>query len=1039
MSYEKIDKMIARLSIGSFDERNTTSLELCLSTFLKSSFDEGKYFLEKVCQQNICIAALCVNRMNKYRKELFFIIIEQLKFIDFDVISQEDLPDLVKLSIILKDDELFIRLSQYLDLTIIEKLLGEYRETSYFYLFYKLLIQYINDTDLLDQIEEHFCSKYMVFDSINSEELHVLVNVLIDYDRIRSISAICQVIGESTLVKICSIDIYEVYRYAIICGITTDYIWYQYIDYLLEDYNTYDELLYEVIGFIELFQEGYDNDLLIYSLFQIALKKGLDHKVLEHVNQYCELEYFSNKTINVFKEIITNNLSRPYELEKFLKTIETCNPYLYSNPRFENEKYRIKRASENFEHYTILQMLFMKKCAPETIVNLFFNSFFVFEMPLQDLFFLAQQYEILPEILSIINKLEFVGIVKKIKKDTLIVAPIEYFSIDYHQIYAEVGGRLEENKEVEYIIKNYIDGVIQVEYKENNLEISKIKDVWANCLSTITNGLQSYAENKSLKKKYLNKVANFSNFNADFFENILDLNELILIFEENINYFPAIVNISENLSWNLLFAKENTVGLSQRYFRIFKKYLIESIAFFSKIKVREDNSTFITFFYLHSIFKVIIPLEVFLNIYKGDELKYIKQSFQKCEIYCRIHQINDTEIKIRAINILCYSSAVILDGVTSELVEKDVVVKTRFKQFDKEKNKINFEFITDSIESEGDFSYIAMNNLLGGIRINNIKSLPDSDSIKDLRAVVYCLEDAVYLRRNNVYEVVELLSLLNNSNPFRDRFFDFRSCYVYLEAVKEEKRFRTKEVFTSIILNANHISDILNIYYNTHIKYIIPIDHLVNELQKRKKDSINNFNNEISKYTFIGYVGMDESCNKYIRNLYAMHKTLYLNNEKITSDIVSYKLKLENNRLYCYDVNDYDLNEEEKIGSFFCDLACLMLGFDADEHSLHRLVEDLKHLGFEKYTVKEIAYQYGIETAIARLYSCIEKIPGYKKYFKREIKRKQINKGNQAKTQEPKDFRSYIYIDKLLEVYQDKEIMDNRISRYTTIAELLSI
>lgn len=689
-------------------------------------------------------------------------------------------------------------------------------------------------------VRSAFCTSITTNNSRMDSVLPELLTFLLEYNAADVLSVLISITGAKKIETLCGNDLFSKVDDIIRTGQDSVQLWEVYFDFFFSRPHTPEGLLVDGLWHLEMYaDEKIINDVGAIFYLYVAIHYGVEHPVFEHIHGFAPPSKHRRTHALRYRELMDSMWDEPEKFAIFLKKTILCNPFYMD--RVQKDGYTLFESARDSFSYGKLMRLFEAKASPSVILTIFFCTGLRHNLPLEDVFYLAQRYEVLPDFLETLKSKPFWGVITNKKPNAIFAAPLSYFSSRVQVIIphqdtsnAEAVNNIRKGQQFEYTIIGFDNGFIKTEiYEKNHLAASKSTAgvSWEDAVAELENMLLL----PQLPDIHLQKLA-ITQFPLDSFFVENNLNLLTRLILDYPNQLPLFLDMLASCEWNACFRSDSFILKGNIYDKLDRYYDL-TLQMFQTLFASQQSINAVLDLYFFSIYKVILPLNDLLQL--ADQ-KLLLEYLPIYTLYCRIPI--EGSIICRPINIR--SSEVCFVDQTIEFLSNEPFAAT-ISSFTVYENITTRITMTPRIlsgagikERGAMFGYLAKNIAISKRRCLIIATFPSIEQCT-YREIVFnmsCMITALNLRRSDKDASRKLLKVLHNANPFafqRSSFVD--RIYFKDFAKRRKRRIQVMDTATIMALNAETIDDVRNLYLNTNIKYYMRLSEWIKLVCQRSQ------------------------------------------------------------------------------------------------------------------------------------------------------------------------------------------------------------
>lgn len=692
------------------------------------------------------------------------------------------------------------------------------------------------------RVQNAFCGAILQNNSRLDSILPELLPLVLEHNAANVLSTLIEITGVKKIAAICGAELFRKVDSMIRSGMDSVPLWEAYFENFFSQPHTPEELLVEGLWHLEMYAgEEILNDVGSIFYLYAAAHCEIEHPIFEHIHVFAPPEEHRRKHVLRYREMIEARWSQPEVLANFLKKTSLCNPFYVEE--VQKNGYKLFESAHETVGYSKLLRLFEARASVSTILTIFFCTELRTNLPLEDVLYLAQRHEVLPDFLNALKAIPFWGVITRRKTRTLLVSPLFFFSTRLHVMDApykamnDINNAGDEQKglEIEYAIVGFEHGYIKTSLFGRNIQSESWTSEavsWTDAVEELRNLMQLHKVSDS----QLSKLG-ITKFSLDGFTEENDLNlltQLILDHPDRLQVFLDVLALCE---WNDCFQNEN-VGLKKSIYDNLVQYYEMVLKLFQTLLASQQNIDSVLDLYFYSIFKAILPLNKLLAL---ADHKILMEHLPNYAIYCRTRA--EDSLLCRPVNIRC--------GAVCQLDSAEGILTTESFAATIEKFSIQDEFASRILlkalqHNEADikmrgqmFGFLAKNINITERRANILATFPSAENCtyREIAFRMVCVGTAIDLRRSDGAALRRLIEALGDANPFLFQSSSFADRLYWMDFSKKRKyRNGVPEMLDICVLNAETIMDIRNIYLHTNVKFHKRLSDLARLVCRRRED-----------------------------------------------------------------------------------------------------------------------------------------------------------------------------------------------------------
>lgn len=687
-----------------------------------------------------------------------------------------------------------------------------------------------------DQMQKAFCKLLSArYNERMEKDLRALLPTLLEQDAADVLGTLVEIIGAERVSDFCGEELTEVLDRMILSGKDGVGIWKLFFFRFFQQERTQEELLKDGLWYVQLFasEEIYDQVCAGFFL-QLAARCGVDHPILAYIDDLSSLEDNSWEYLQQYKDAIRPLWEEPHNLSRFLQKTASCNPF--RNLEVLGERYHLLTTAQDRIAYGWLQGLFEAGLPVGDISTVFLSTELKQRLPLQDLFYLAQRYEVLAELLEALRDRPFAGRITGRYSHQLFMSPYSYFSTELHTVpvnykILEIMGNVSQLKghDLQYTIVGFEGGSIRVASCDTaTLSESKESDAM-----TWEAAIEQLRQEKFLQYTSKKKLQSFiiTKFTLDDVIKEDHMDQFTELIAERPDCLVTFLKLMRICKWNTSFQKAG-LPLPDDLFSKGRPYQKKALELFRFLSATGGMVYLVLQLYFFSIYRAIIPLDQLLLFIPRE---FLLEHLSIFVVTCRPLESGRSLFRLDNINCdsICYMDnigeiplAEPLEVVISDFVVEDNRVAEIFLQ-------PYYKGASDVKERGALFGTLGSSIQIPQHLQKRIALLPPASQYgyRELKFNVRCMEDAFLLRRSDAAELKHLIQILGDANPFR---FGFNLTVEKYYLSKIDRKKDVANTIVSMVLNAESIEDIRDFYLHTHIKFHLQLPQLAALIRERR-------------------------------------------------------------------------------------------------------------------------------------------------------------------------------------------------------------
>lgn len=782
-------------------------------------------------------------------------------------------------------------------------------------------------------VRDAFCS--LLLSECNErmeQELPELMPCLLEHGVADVLSVLVKIAGAERICGFCGEELPEELDRLILSGMDSVGVWELFLHCFFRQEHSREELLDKGLWYVQLYanEQIYEQVCASFYLY-VATRYGVEHPILAYMEDFSSPEN-DRLPIQRYKDTIRPLWEDPRALARFLEKTAPCNPF--RKRRVQDKRYDLLQKAQDRTGYMRLQSLYEAGLPAGDILNIFFSTDLRERLPLEDVFYLAQRYEMLPGLLERLRGQPFIGVVTGQDSGRMFLAPYSYFPTVLHacpityKVLEDLGQDDQlKGQELQYTITAFVSGYIQIEVCGAD-QLPEADEEDAHTWETAIEQLRQEKDLPRFSEDQLQQLA-ITEFTLDDVMEKSGLNLFTGLLMERPDCLEAFRKLLGLCKWNASFLKPEW-PLPKTIFKMRYQYQQEAVELFRFLLESQEDMTPVLQLYFFSVYRAVLPLNLFLLFAPRERLL---EQLPNYMIYCRL--LGGGSELCRPLNINCAPVCIMehTDGIshtdpfaaiiTDIVVTGNVVSRILLQPY---------QMGTAGIEERGTlFGYLARNIHINQRRAQRLATLPSTVDCekRELEFNMRCMEDAVLLRRANAAELKKLIRILGDANPFA--FGVSHAAERVYQRKKKKRRVDVKDAAATMVLNARSIEDIRDFYLHTHIKFYIRLNRLAGLIRYRRADLEDQIPGMFDGVTFRAIADTEG-------NLWM--PWISQNNLKVSEEyagrVLSCQVRLEKEGAVSVAVTEAVQSEE-----FFEILKnCLRLGYQTDQN-MDALVEQL--------------------------------------------------------------------------------------------------
>lgn len=819
-----------------------SSLLMCVTFLEKSDMQAVDIYMQAVCRSDLYKAAMLLRRLSGKSAD----ICRQRINRELSQCCEEsgELTQTQLLTILELDAQpLFGKISHTISEEMVEGVFSKASAAAACRLM-RMILE-CDLPELYPVAERCFCAFLNRYDSSGDEALRELLPLLFRLNASAIIFSLIDTVGSEHLEVLYGDGLWEELERLILLGEDSAALWDLFCSRFFSKSRSVEEVLTEGLWYIQLFATDCDEAASIFYLYA-AKHLGIAHPIFDHMDCFEATGNFCRKHILMYQELLHAHGADLEGLYGFLSRTWLCNPFARKFLPEDSYSLLSGTAVKDYRQYDKLEQLFRGAFDSQTILDIFFQSDLKYELPLEDLLYLAQRYERLDQVMELLSQYIFTGEVVKYQLGSIILDSKCYHVLSLHSLriqYEELEDILGDKEDptgtrVEYQIEAFRDGWFRIRLIMKPQQIKKNlpqKKQW----NKMVRKLHGFCGNSALSLLKYPLLPEIMEPPAETFAEQNDfglITALIFAYPERINQF---LEMMQGAKWNIS-AQQTNLRVPGQLFTQLEKYREDAVAMLRKLISWGTPYKKILALYFNSLYKLIVPLDTLLML--GNREMLLRE-LRNIPICLRLGE-GTKRARCRLLNVCCspigyvedveqmHDHALIHARCVDYTVADGAVFLIRFKG---ETNKT-----LTGPELGALYGYLANNTQISNTKRYRIARLPAVQAYgkRELILALRCMDDAVFLRRLSNASLVELLDTLGEKNPYDPRFDTrIRIGATYARNLKNpERQKRNLNTMVSVILNARRIGEIGDIYLRTGIKYNIRIPQLVSMILDRRPE-----------------------------------------------------------------------------------------------------------------------------------------------------------------------------------------------------------
>ena len=692
------------------------------------------------------------------------------------------------------------------------------------------------------RVQNAFCGAILENNSRLDSVLPELLPLVLEHNAANVLSTLIEIAGVKKIAAVCGEELFRKVDSMIRSGMDSVPLWEAYFDNFFSQPHTPEELLVEGLWHLEMYagEEIFNEVGSVFYLYAAAHCE-IGHPIFEHIHVFAPPEEHRRRHVLRYREMIEARWSQPEVLADFLKKTSICNPFYVEN--VQKNGYKLFESAHEAVGYSKLLRLFEARASVSTILTTFFCTELRTNLPLEDVFYLAQRHEVLPDFLNALKAIPFWGVITKRKPRTLLVSPLFFFSTRLHVMDApykamnDINNAGDEQKglEIEYVIDGFEQGHIKTSlFGRNSQSESRTSAAvsWTDAVEELRNLLQL----PKVSDSQLGKLG-ITKFLLDGFTEENDLNLLTQLILDHPDRLPVFMDVLALCEWNDCFQNEN-VGLKKCIYDNLGQYYEMVLKLFETLLAAQQNIDSALDLYFSSVFKAILPLNKLLAL---TDHKILMEHLPDYTFYCRTRA--EDSLLCRPVNIRCGAVCHLERAEGILTTESFAATIEEFSIQDEIASRIVLKALQHNeadIKKRGQmFGYLAKNINITEGRASILATFPSTENCTYREAAfrMVCVGRAIDLRRSDGAALRRLIEALGDANPFRFQSSSFAERLYWMDFSKKSKyRNGVPEMLDICVLNAETIKDIRNIYLHTNVKFHMRLSNLARIVCRRRED-----------------------------------------------------------------------------------------------------------------------------------------------------------------------------------------------------------
>lgn len=683
---------------------------------------------------------------------------------------------------------------------------------------------------------------YDSYDERMEKALPELMPYLLEYDVEDVLSALVKVAGAERVAGFYGEELPGELERLILTGKDSTGVWELYFFLFFKQDPTPEELLEKGLWYVQLFvgDDIYDQVCASFYL-HVVTHYGVDHPLFDHMADFSLPQNGFHRYFMRYKDAVRPLWDDPKALSHFVEKTAACNPF--RNRRVQGRKYQFLQTAQDRTAYNRLKSLFEAGLSADDILNIFFSTDLKRRLPLEDVFYLAQRYEMLPALLEAFQYRTFTGFVAIQDSTRLFLSSYSYLTTSLHPVtityqIREAAWFHEKLKgqDLQYTIAAFVNGHIRVEIFDSvqfsdNEEEDPI--TWEDAIEQ----LRQEKNLRALPEKQLRKLA-ITEFTLDDMLTKGNLDLFTGLIMERSDCLQTFRDLMRYCKWNASFLKPE-LSLPKGFFTTGRQYQQEAIELFRFLLESQESLSLVLELYFFSLYRAIVPLNQLLLLAPKEVLLEKLSNF---EIYCSIAQ--EHAPRCRPSFVCCATPCILQHAEGLSYLDGDArlnAVVTDFEITDHDISRIILksyqENVADYKEQGSVFGGLANNMYITAQMEQRLATLPSAATYGRQERLFNMsrMEDAIKLRRSETAELKRLLQILGDANPFA---FEISTAVARPYLARANKKQDIEDLAISLILNAKSIEDIRDFYLHTHIKYQLRLSELVKLIRDRRSDLV---------------------------------------------------------------------------------------------------------------------------------------------------------------------------------------------------------
>lgn len=682
-------------------------------------------------------------------------------------------------------------------------------------------------------------SRFLIhYSSRMDKALSQLLPTVLEQDAADVLSALIENAGAEKIALLCQTDLAAEAERLILSGKDSTALWDLSFTRFFSTPRTPEELLVQGLWQIQLYasDEILDDVCSIFYLY-VALHYGVDHPIFAYILDFEAPEEYTRTQTLRYRDALDALWEQPEALSRFLDKTAICNPFLQF--KIHEDGYDLLKSAQNPTAFRRLSGLFTLDTPASSIINIFLSTDLRQELPLEDVLYLAQRNERLPEFLEFFKTMPLMGVVTRQRSNLIVLSPLSYHVTTLHtlrrtyHIAEGAEGKVDlKGKEYPYTITAFVEGHIYIT-PCNDPTLAPFESAatlsWPEAVEELDNAL-------SLPKLSDQQMQQLSilDFSLDSLTEENDLNLLTQVIMNHQAKLPKILELLNLCKWNTCFTTPD-FRLPSNMFGLLKPYREQAAELFRSLLATFPDTAPVLSLYFSSIYRAIVPLSLLLAFQEKEILLAYLHNYP---IYCRLLDPGNPLCRLSNITCAPICSVDNIEGITSRRAFAAII--SDFQMQDNHVHRITLQRYTsvdEAIRERGAvFGHIAKNIPINYNRVRLIQNFPSTAQYtpREIMFNLLCMEKAIYLRRTNHKELMFLLETMGHANPFAFQNSTIAD-WIYLRDFRPNRN-RMKNIpdtAISLVLNARDIAAVEDLYLNTNMKFYLTLPKFAELLQAR--------------------------------------------------------------------------------------------------------------------------------------------------------------------------------------------------------------